>query len=70
MQDGIRIEHPVDQFGRIRPVIDTDYIGAPIVGFVIRMEDGFYAITDRDQCTKRETLEEAANFVVKVWRTR
>lgn len=68
MQDGIVIKVPVDRFGRIRPVADNDYVGSPVIGYTIRMEDGFYAITGRDDCVHRDSLDEAASYIANKWR--
>jgi hypothetical protein len=70
MNDGIKIDSPVDRYGRIRPVIDTDYVGQPVVGYVVRMEDGFYAIADRDDCRREESITDAASYVAHKWRGR
>jgi hypothetical protein len=59
---------PRDRYGRIIPIHDDDYIGEPIIGFVIRMEDGFYTVTSRDECDKHDTFDAAVSFIRKRWR--
>jgi hypothetical protein len=61
------VAEPEDRYGRIMPVKDDTYVGQPVVGYVIRMEDGFFAITARDECVKYKSKSEAVEAVEKKW---
>lgn len=43
MNDGLQVQAPLDRYGRILPVRQTGRVTHPVIGHVIRMEDGFYA---------------------------
>ncbi len=61
---------PVDRYGRIVPIRAEEYVGRPVIGHVIRMEDGFYAVTAADECQHFESQNNAIAFVERKWRSR
>jgi len=61
---------PADRNGRIIPIRDNDYVGRPIIGHVVRMDDGIYSFTDRDECVKHDTENKAIEFIERKWRSR
>jgi hypothetical protein len=68
MNEGIRMGEAKDAQGRIVPIHDDAFVGQPVIGMLIGMEDGVYAITDRDECTKFDSRELAIGFITNKWR--
>lgn len=66
----IRKADPVDRYGRIVPIRAEEYVGQPVIGFVVRMEDGFFAFTGADACEKFDGENSAIEFVERRWRAR
>ena len=52
MNSGLLTERPLDRYGRIVPVRQMERVTGPVIGHVIRMEDGFYACS----CREPETM--------------
>ena len=66
MEERYAVEQPVDRFGRIRPVRDRSHVNVPVIGHVVRMEDGFYAFY-RDECVRHDTVSDAVSWIGKKW---
>jgi hypothetical protein len=52
MNDELQLGSPLDRYGRIVPVRQMARVTGPVIGHVIRMEDGFYACS----CIEPETM--------------
>jgi len=53
---------PIDTGGKIRPVADTEFVGTPVVAYVIWLEDGFYVSMDHAMVF-RESLGDAMGYI-------
>lgn len=58
----LRIEDPIDKAGKIRPIADTEFVGEPVVAYVIFLDDGFYVSMDHTMF-RRNSLGEALGYI-------
>ncbi len=56
---------PIDKHGKITPVCDVEYVGQPVVAYIITLEDGFY-VSMNHTMVKRESWTEAMGYVERV----
>lgn len=54
----------------IREVKDYDYTGHPVVGFVIKADNGWHGITERDECKRFDSESEAISYIGNKWQSR
>ena len=53
---------PIDKHGKIRPIADDDYVGTPVVAYIIWLEDGFFVSMDHAMAF-RESLGDAMGYI-------
>ena len=53
---------PIDKHGKIRPIADTDFVGRPVVAYIIWLEDGFFVSMDHVMAF-RESLGDAMGYI-------
>lgn len=67
MEDEVGIGAPLDRYGRITPVHSRTRVTMPVIGHVIRMEDGFYAYSCAvpEDMFKFDTKGEGIEFIAR-----
>ena len=61
----LKMLDPIDAEGKIKPVADTEYVGQPVVAYLIELVDGFY-VSMNHTIAKRGSLTEAMGYIERV----
>lgn len=62
----MEIGKPVDRHGKLRPVVHPEYVGHPVVGHIVYLPCGLYALVGQD-CRRFETETEAVAYLERRW---
>lgn len=58
----MKLLKPIDKNGKIRPISDPEYVGHPVVAYLVTLEDGHYVFY-KDQCIRRDNISECISYV-------
>lgn len=59
----LRVAEPVDRHGKIVPIRHADYVAHPVVGHVVKLEDGYFAFPVSGECHRCDSQSEAIEYV-------
>jgi len=58
----LKLRDPIDAGGKIKPVADTEFVGQPVVAYLIELVDGYY-VSMNHTMAKRGSFTEAMTWI-------